>query len=216
MKFLMRTLAYLLVLLLAVLAYDTALPPVSTLMVAHWVRGEKMERRFVPLSRIAPSLVRASIAAEDGKFCRHHGIDWKAMQSAVERAARDADGANGASTITMQTAKNLFLWNGRSYVRKALEAPLAMGIDAIWPKRRIMETYLNIAEFGPGIFGAEAAARHYFGVSAAGLSASQSALLAAALPSPKKRNPARPDSYMQGYASSIGARMGHADTSCLR
>jgi monofunctional biosynthetic peptidoglycan transglycosylase len=130
------------------------------------------------------------------------------MQCAVARAVDpDAEGAHGASTITMQTAKNLFLWHDRSYLRKAMELPLAMGIDLIWSKRRIMEAYLNIAEFGPGIFGAEAAARHYFGISAAGLSPQQAVMLAAILPSPKRRDPRTPSGYMQDYAGNIRARM---------
>ena len=208
MRILLKLVRYLLVLLLAVIAYDTVFPPVSTLMAARYITGQVVDRQWVPLSRISPSLVRAAIAAEDGKFCRHHGVDWPAMQGAVARAVDpDAEGAHGASTITMQTAKNLFLWHDRSYLRKAMELPLAMGIDLIWSKRRIMEAYLNIAEFGPGIFGAEAAARHYFGISAAGLSPQQAVMLAATLPSPKRRDPRAPSGYMQDYAGNIRARM---------
>lgn len=208
MRILLKLVRYLLVLLLAVIAYDTVFPPVSTLMAARYITGQTVDRQWVPLSRISPSLVRAAIAAEDGKFCRHHGVDWPAMQGAVARAVDpDAEGAHGASTITMQTAKNLFLWHDRSYLRKAMELPLAMGIDLIWSKRRIMEAYLNIAEFGPGIFGAEAAARHYFGISAAGLSPQQAVMLAATLPSPRRRDPRAPSGYMQDYAGNIRARM---------
>ena len=218
MRILVRILRYALLLWLVLFAYNTLFPPVSTLMLSRWVTGQKVAREYVPLVRIAPSLARAAITAEDGKYCRHHGIDWKAMHGAINRAT-DPDGepTNGASTITMQTAKNLFLWHGRSYVRKALEVPFALGIDLLWSKRRIMETYLNIAEFGPGIFGAEAAARHYFGVSAAALSPQQSALLVAILPNPKKRNARAPSAYVARYAASIGNRMDKGiETRCLR
>lgn len=217
-RWFIRILGLLAALLLVALAYNSLRPPVSTLMLAHWVRGEPVQRVFVPLSRISPQLVRAVIAAEDGRFCQHHGIDWQAMRHAAEKAI-DATGkrAGGASTLTMQTAKNLFLWHGRSYLRKALEAPLALGLDAVWSKRQLMQSYLNIAEFGRGIYGAEAAARHYFGVPASALSARQAALLAATLPSPKRRNAAAPSAFVAGYADSIAARVRQGvDTGCLR
>lgn len=218
MNLLRLLLVFLITLFCTALVYDTVFPPVSTLMVAQRLSGESVTRRFVPLNRMSPHLVRAVIAAEDGKFCQHAGIDWKAMHGAVAAAIDpDAQGGHGASTITMQTVKNLFLWNGRSYARKALEAPLALGLDLVWSKRRIMESYLNIAEFGRGIYGAEAAARHYFGVSAAGLSAHQASLLAATLPNPVRRNPRAPSGFMQTYAGNISARVGMgANTSCLK
>lgn len=217
MKFLLRLLRYALIGLLLLIGYNSFLPPVSTLMVAEALSGGRVTRDFVPLRQISPQLVRAVLVAEDGRFCRHHGIDWKAMHGAVRQATRDADGAPGASTITMQTVKNLFLWGGRSYARKTLELPLALLLDAIWPKRLILQSYLNIAEFGPGIFGVEAAARHYFGVSAAALNARQAALLAATLPNPKRRDPRQPSGYHQRYASSIESRMGQGlQTRCLQ
>ena len=145
--------------------------PVSTLMLARWVIGKRVERTFVPLERIAPVLPRSVIASEDGRFCAHHGIDWTELQAALEDAD-DITEARGGSTITQQTAKNLFLWPGRSFIRKGLEFPLALWIDLVVPKRRIMEIYLNIAEWGPnGEFGVEAGARHAFNKPASQLSA---------------------------------------------
>jgi monofunctional biosynthetic peptidoglycan transglycosylase len=147
--------------------------------------------------------VRAVLVAEDARFCSHRGIDWAELENALD----DDDGRmRGASTITMQTAKNLFLWTGRSWVRKVLETPLALYSEAILSKRRIMEIYLNVVEWGPGIYGAEAAARHHFGVSAASLSPSQAALLAAVLPAPSLRNAADPGPGTRRIASRIAAR----------
>ena len=140
--------------------------PVSTLMLARWVTGKRVERTVVPMERIAPVLPRSVIASEDGRFCAHRGIDWTELQAAIEDAD-DITEARGGSTITQQTAKNLFLWPGRSFIRKGLEFPLALWIDLVVPKRRIMEIYLNIAEWGPnGEFGVEAGARHAFNKSA--------------------------------------------------
>src|SRR5688572_18234483 len=136
--------------------------PVSTAMLWRWMRGSRVERTFVPLDRIAPVLVRTVIASEDARFCSHWGIDWRELQAAIDDADELSD-MRGASTITQQTAKNLFLWGGRSVVRKALEFPLALWVDLVLPKRRIVEIYLNIAEWGPGgQFGVEAGARRAF------------------------------------------------------
>lgn len=198
------------------LVYDTAFPPLSTLMMARGLTGEPLDRRYVPLKRISPHLVRAVIAAEDAKFCTHRGVDWDALHDAVEDVV-DPDGpSHGGSTITMQTTKNLFLWMGYSYVRKPVEIPWAMLLDALWGKRRVMEAYLNIAEFGEGIFGAEAASRHYFGKSAAALSPREAAQLAAVLPSPRRRNARNPSAGVRRYAASIEARMGSANRYCVR
>lgn len=166
--------------------------PISTVMLWRRLSGQRVERIVVPLDRIAPALPLAVTVAEDQRFCVHHGIDWGELRDAVETA--DEGGAlRGASTITQQTAKNLFLWEGRSVVRKVLEFPLALWIDLVLPKRRIMEIYLNIAEWGPnGEFGAEAGARRAFGKSARDLSLREAALLAAILPNPKRRDPRRP------------------------
>lgn len=203
-----KLLIYMFLLLAGAALYNTFFPPISTLMAARVLTLRPMQRDYVPLARISPHLVRAVIAAEDGKFCTHHGVDWESMRAALDAVVTPgAKATHGGSTITMQTVKNLFLWQGFSYLRKPIEVPLALALDAVWSKRQIMERYLNIAEFGNGIFGAEAASRHYFGVSAAQLSMSQAALLAATLPAPKRRNPARPSDYMEMYSYNISTRM---------
>jgi len=166
--------------------------PVSTLMLWRHATGKRVERAWMPLARIAPTLPLAVIVAEDGRFCSHHGIDvretWKAFSEADDLAE-----ARGGSTITQQVAKNLFLWPSHSYVRKALELPLALWIDLVLPKRRILEIYLNIVEWGPdGEFGAEAAARRAFGHSAAAMRPPEAALMAATLPNPRTRDARRP------------------------
>lgn len=181
-------------------------PPISTLMVARWVMGERVDRRYVPLEAISPDLRLAVVVSEDARFCRHEGVDWDAMWDVIGKAEA-GNPSRGASTITMQTVKNLFLWPSRSYLRKAIEVPLALALDAAWPKRRVLEVYLNIAEWGEGIFGAEAAARQAFGKSAARLSPMEAALLATALPNPLRRNASRPASYHRLFARRILARM---------
>jgi monofunctional biosynthetic peptidoglycan transglycosylase len=166
--------------------------PVSTPMVWRWMTGARVVRTYVPLDAIAPALPLTVIGSEDARFCRHRGVDWKEVASSIENAEELAD-LRGASTITQQTAKNLFLWPGRSFVRKVLEFPLALWVDFVLPKRRVMEIYLNIAEWGPnGEFGAEAAARAAFGVSARELTNQQAALLAAVLPNPIRRSAKQP------------------------
>lgn len=189
-------------------------PPVSTLMLGRWMTLQPVERIYAPLADISPHLPRAAIAAEDSRFCMHRGIDWYALSSVIEDAI-DNGATRGASTITMQTVKNVFLWPGRSYLRKALELPLAVVLEVAWPKRRVMEAYLNVAEWGDGVFGAEAAARRYFGKSARNLSRREAALLVAALPNPLARNPARPSRYVSRYAARILGRMGNEEVSCL-
>jgi len=167
-------------------------PPVSTPMLWHWLTLQRVERRYVPLARISPALPLAVIVAEDSRFCRHHGIDLREIREAIEDAD-DLSDVRGGSTITQQTAKNLFLWQGRSFVRKALEFPLALWIDLVLPKRRIMEIYLNIAEWGPhGEFGAEAGARRAFRKPARRLNRAEAARLAAVLPNPLRRDARRP------------------------
>jgi monofunctional glycosyltransferase len=166
--------------------------PVSTLMLARWLTGRNVVRNYVPIERLAPALPLAVLVAEDDRFCSHHGIDWHEIQVAIQEAD-DLGEARGGSTITQQTAKNLFLWPGRSFVRKALEFPLALWIDLVLPKRRIMEIYLNIAQWGPnGEFGAEAGARAAFGKSAADVDGREAALLASILPNPVRRSARRP------------------------
>ncbi|MEJ0095882.1 MAG: monofunctional biosynthetic peptidoglycan transglycosylase [Methylocella sp.] len=189
--------------------------PVSTLMLARWIKGESVERLYVPLDRISPNLREAVIASEDAQFCRHNGVDWGALREVIDTADEDGP-SRGASTIAMQTAKNLFLWPSRSVIRKGIEIPLALLIDFAWPKRRILEIYLNIAEWGDGMFGAEAAAQRYFRKSAEHLDPREAALLAAALPNPRLRNPARPGRRLAGHAATIMARARGVETSCTR
>ena len=161
--------------------------PVSTVMLWREVTGQRVRRQYVPLSRIARVLQLAVIAAEDGRFCSHHGIDFTEIREAINDAD-DLGDVRGSSTITQQVAKNLFLWPGRSFLRKALELPLALWIDLVLPKRRILEIYLNIAEWGPnGEFGIEAGGRRAFGKSANDLGRYQAALMAATLPNPTTR-----------------------------
>lgn len=199
---------------LVLFLYNTLLPPISTLMIARVLTFRHVERQYVPLRKISPNLVRAVIAAEDGKFCEHHGVDWKAMHAVARDVVTDEDASHGGSTITMQTAKNLYLWMGFSYLRKPIEVPFAMLLDLVWSKRMIMENYLNVAEFGRGIFGAEAAARHYFRKPAAALTSHEASLLAAVLPSPSRRNASRPTPHVSRYAGSINMRAGGVDASC--
>ena len=196
--------AVLLLLAALVLAYRVV-PPVSTLMIARWIAGRDVVRTFVPLDRIAPPLVASVVMSEDARFCRHAGVDWGALREVIDDADEDGP-SRGASTIPMQTAKNLFLWPSRSVLRKGLEIPLALLIDVAWPKRRILEIYLNIAEWGDGIFGIEAAAQHYFHKSAAALDANEAAVLATALPNPIRRDAAHPKRGHLMLAGRVRAR----------
>lgn len=166
----------------------------------------RLRHDWVALEDISPNLQRAVIASEDQKFLYHYGLDVEAMQKALQHNKRSKR-IRGGSTISQQTAKNLFLWSGRSYVRKGMEAWLTVLMETVWSKERILEVYLNSAEFGRGIYGAEAAAQFYFHKPARKLSARESALMAAALPSPRKRNPAKPSGYMQGRAAWIQRQM---------
>lgn len=167
------------------------LNPVSTLMLWRWGTLQSVERVFVPLESVSPHLIEAVLASEDAAFCSHSGIDWGALLNVIE-GAQEQGATRGASTLTMQVSKNLFLWHGRSYVRKAIEMPLSLMIDGLWTKRRILEVYVNIAEWGSGVFGIEAASQKYFGVSARDISPRQARLLATALPAPRLRSPATP------------------------
>lgn len=178
-------------------------PPFTFLMGQRLVEGHGFSRDWRPLSQMSPSLVRAVIAAEDQRFCQHHGFDMKAIEKAMEHNERRPGKLRGASTITQQTAKNVFLWPQRSWARKGLEVYFTVLIEGLWGKRRIMEVYLNTVEWGPGVYGAEAAARHNFGVGADKLSAAQAARLAAILPSPLKWRAARPGPYVRGRAGRL-------------
>ena len=192
-------------LLLAI--YRFVPPPGTPLMLKRLVQGYGLDKDWVPLEQIAPALPRSVIASEDNLFCEHWGFDWKALSKEIEDAL-DGERPRGASTITMQTAKNLFLWDSRSPLRKVFEAWLTPQVELILGKRRIMEIYLNIVEFGPGVYGAEAAARRYFGKPAASLSLREASLLAAVLPSPLSWSVAEPGPYVRQRAATIERRIG--------
>ncbi|BCJ89359.1 monofunctional biosynthetic peptidoglycan transglycosylase [Terrihabitans soli] len=194
-------------------ALYAVVPPVSTLMLFRWATFRTVERDWVPLEEISPNLPRAVIASEDGGFCRHWGVDWGAVREVIEEASEDWP-ERGASTVSMQLVKNLYLWQGFGWLRKPIEIVLAHWIELTWSKHRIMEVYLNIAEWGPnGVFGAEAGARRAFGKSAKNLSAREAAIMVAALPNPIIRNPARPTAGQLRRAGQIAGR--GADTSCI-
>jgi monofunctional biosynthetic peptidoglycan transglycosylase len=192
-------------------------PPTSMLMLGQRLTGTAVDQRWVRLERISPSLIVAVTLSEDAQFCRHRGIDWGELKEVIETAG-DGATVRGGSTITMQVVKNLFLWPSRSYLRKAIEIPLAYTIEALWSKRRILEIYLNIAEWGPGIFGAEAAARYHFRKPAIQLSPREAALLAVSLPNPFERRAGRPGPGTQRLADNLLLRMRAASTAagCVR
>ena len=184
--------------------------PVSTLMLWRWASGARVERTWTPIDRIAPVLPHAVIVAEDAHFCRHHGVDFGGLREVIRGIDEFSDLAEvrGGSTITQQTAKNLFLWQSRSFVRKALEFPLALWLDLVLPKRRIMEIYLNIVAWGPnGEFGIAAAARRDFNRQPRDLTAQEAALLAASLPSPGRRDPRAPKPALRRLAGVYQGRM---------
>lgn len=185
-------------------------PPTSAVILRHRLRAERegtgtVSHQPVPLSAISPHLAMAVLAAEDQRFFDHWGLDGRAIRSAVEERMREGR-VRGASTITQQVAKNLFLWKERSWLRKGLEAWLALWIDALWPKRRILEVYLNLAQMGPRCYGAEAASRRHFGHSARALSPREAALLAAVLPNPRRLRLDPPSDYVRGRAAEIRER----------
>jgi len=181
-------------------------PPTTAVMLLQPGAVSELEYTWVDRDAIAVSAARAVMAAEDQRFIDHHGIDFVSLDQALEDY-RGGDGLRGASTITQQVAKNLFLWQGRSFVRKGLEAYFAVLLEMCWTKERILEVYLNIAELGPGVFGVEAAAQQYFGSHAAELGTEQAALLAAVLPNPQRLLVARPSAYVRGRQAQITAQM---------
>ena len=189
-------------------------PPITTVMLFKALGGAGIDKTWTDIEEISPRLVRAVVASEDQRFCTHHGIDWVEVQNALD----DDDGRfRGASTITMQTVKNLFLWTGRNWIRKGLEAPLALYAELFLSKRRIMEIYLNIVELDSGVYGAGAAAEHYFGTSTLSLTDDEAARLAAVLPSPEHRDAANPGRGTARLARRIAARipMMGAETACV-
>ncbi len=178
--------------------------PISTLMIATRIADGPIDRQWVAFDDIAKVAVLSVMMSEDARFCSHGGVDWEELNKVLD----SPDGpSRGASTISMQTARNLFLWRAPSYFRKALEIPLAMYSDVVWSKRRTMEVYLNIAEWGPNVFGIEAAAQYHFGRAASDLTSNQAALLAVTLPNPRVRNPANPSRQLQALARTVAARV---------
>jgi monofunctional biosynthetic peptidoglycan transglycosylase len=215
-RWLAVALAVLLVLPYLITPLYLFVPPVSTPMLWRYLTLQRVERSIVPIAAVARALPASVIASEDARFCSHRGVDWRGLRQAMEEADSWSE-ARGGSTISQQVAKNLFLWQGRSYLRKALELPLALWIDKILGKRRVMEIYLNIAEWGPnGQFGAEAGARHAFRKPASELSAREAALLAAILPAPRRRSASKPGPGIRRLAGIYEARGRRAATACLR
>ena len=193
--------------ILVVAIYRFVPPPITYLMVRRTFEGRGFDRRWRPIRQISPTLTRAVIAAEDAKFCEHHGFDFTAMEKALAHN-EGSKRVRGGSTISQQTAKNIFLWPDRNYVRKGLEAYFTLLIEELWGKQRIMEVYLNSVEWGPGVYGAEAAALKNFRVGADKLSPAQAARLAAILPSPLKWKAAKPGPYVKRRSGRIGAAAG--------
>ncbi|OJW68364.1 MAG: monofunctional biosynthetic peptidoglycan transglycosylase [Sphingomonadales bacterium 63-6] len=205
MRFLVMAFVWFLVLSVGlVLIYRFVPPPVTATMILD---GNGITKDWEPLSRIDRNMVSAVIAAEDGKFCSHNGFDKEAIEKAIQRNARGGR-IRGGSTISQQTAKNVFLWQGGGYFRKGLEAWFTVLIESVWGKRRIMEVYLNIAETGIGTYGVEAGAQRYFNHSAARLSRVEAARIAAALPLPKERAVVNPTGFTRRYGNTIAARIG--------
>jgi monofunctional glycosyltransferase len=195
--------------LLMTFVYAVLPPPASNLMIGRLVDGNGLTYDWVSLDEISPYLPLAVVSSEDARFCSHNGVDWIEFSDVLDEAT-DGDGEapiRGASTISMQTAKNLFLWEGRNPIRKVLELPLAYWMDFFWTKRRMIEVYLNIVEWAPGIYGAEAASRYHFKKPAAKLTKREAALLAAVLPNPIKRSAGRPSKRVSRVAQRIMARM---------
>lgn len=207
---------YLTLVLLAILVFRFVDPPTSMLMVQKRLSGLDVTQEWMPLEEISPNVVRAVLVSEDGRFCQHGGVDFEEMQNAIERAG---DGTpRGASTISMQVVKNLFLWPSKSYIRKAIEIPLTYAMELVWSKRRIMEVYLNIAEWGPGVFGVEAASQFHFNKRASRLSEREAARLAVALPNPLLRDAGDPGPMTMRLAGDIQSRMraaGSFQTACV-
>ncbi|MES2834963.1 MAG: monofunctional biosynthetic peptidoglycan transglycosylase [Pseudomonadota bacterium] len=204
-------LAFLLTLIIlpigGVLIHTLIPPPMTLLMVQQAVQGSGLDYRWRSLDHISPLLVEAAIASEDANFCSHNGFDMKAIEKAMRNNARGRK-IRGGSTISQQTAKNVFLWPGRGWIRKGFEAGYTLMIETVWSKRRIMEVYLNVAEFAPGVYGAEAGARHWYGKSAEDLTAREAARMAAILPSPRRYKASAPGPYVRRRASRVQAAMG--------
>lgn len=196
--------AWFVTVLVLIAAFRYVNPPQSMLMLTQRLGGQTLQHDWVSLEQISTNLRRAVITSEDGKFCRHWGFDFGEIRAAMRSTENYG---RGASTITQQLSKNLFLWNGKSYIRKGLEVPLTLAIEALWPKKRILEVYLNIAEWGPGVFGAQAAAQYYYGKPASQLTEREAALLAVSLPNPIARDASDPNPAIARRASTLQSRM---------
>ena len=186
------TLGPLLLLIAHMFTFRQVPVPLTPLMVIRLFEGEGLEHEWVSLEEMSPHLARSVIGSEDNRFCSHGGVDWSAVRDVLEEVS-SGERARGASTISMQTAKNLYLWPSRSVIRKGLEVVLVQFLEATWSKQRIIEVYLNIVELGPGIYGVEAAAQHHWGITAASLGPDRAAALAAMLPAPRARTPRSPE-----------------------
>jgi monofunctional glycosyltransferase len=193
------------------LVYGLLPPPISNLMILRLFNGNGLHKQWIGLDKMSPNLARAVLSSEDARFCSHHGVDWVEFLDAIDGGDDGEGPTRGASTVSMQTAKNLFLWDGRSVVRKVLEMPLAYWMDFVWTKHRMIEVYLNIVEWAPGVYGAEAASQLHFKKSASQLTRREAALLAAVLPNPIKRSAGKPSHRVQAIATRIQFRMANMD-----
>src|SRR5829696_2228547 len=200
-------LGFILISVLWVLLYRFVPPPITATMVGDVIAGRGLAKDWMGIDQIDRDMVRAAIAAEDSKFCQHDGFDLDAIEQAMQRNASGGR-IRGGSTISQQTAKNAFLWQGGGYVRKGVEAWFTVLIEAMWPKRRIMEVYLNLAETGIGTYGVNAGSQRYYGHDAGAMSRTEAARIAAVLPLPKKRGAITPKGFTRRYGGSISARIG--------
>jgi monofunctional glycosyltransferase len=194
---------------IAVVAYRLVPPPITPLMLIRAAEGAPIRQRWVPLSQISPALVRAVVSSEDARFCLHHGFDFEEINAALERF-RAGGNLRGASTISQQTAKNILLWPGGGFLRKGIEAYITELLELGWPKSRILEVYLNVIEWGDGVYGAEQAAETHFHKPASALTRREAALLAAILPNPRSLSVERPSRYIEERVATIEARMTQA------
>ena len=203
-------LPYFLVLIYAVV------PPISIPVISSFITFNNVKWSWVSADSITDNFYRAAISAEDQKFCIHNGVDWKSLSTVINRVSKAGDYSYGGSTINMQITKNLFLWPLPKVIRKPLEIPLALWADLVWSKKRSLQIYANIAQFGDGIYGVEAASKAFFMKPASALTTQEASLLAAILPNPEGRNPAKPKPYVSYYAAKIRGQMYKIDASCLK
>ena len=216
LKKLLKILAIILILPYPLVLIYSFVPPISLPIIGETVTFKEVHWRWRSYNEISPNLAKAIIGAEDGRFCVHNGVDWQAIQEAVKKAEKKGKLANGASTIAMQNSKNLFLWFYPDIMRKPLEVPLSMWMDLIWSKQRMIEVYMNIAEMGNGIYGAEAASQKYFGKPASRINPYEASLIAASLPNPTARKASERSRVVNNYSSVIRKRANQVMVSCLK